>query len=79
MLRLLTLKMEIIKEKHIQIFVTIDRINRTNETIKRYLSFEKSITNEVMIKQWTDIRDDLAQQLQNLLSEETEIKFLTAA
>ncbi len=71
--------MEITKEKHIQIFVTIDRINRTNETIKRYLSFESSMTNDAMIKQWTDIRDDLAQQLQNLLSEETEIKFLTAA
>jgi hypothetical protein len=71
--------MEITKEKHIQIFVTIDRINRINETIKKYLSFEKSITNDAMIKQWTDIKDDLAQQLQNLLSEETEIKFLTAA
>jgi hypothetical protein len=71
--------MEITKEKHIQIFVTIDRINRINETIKKYLSFEKSITNDAMIKQWTDIKDDLAQQLQNLLSEETKIKFLTAA
>jgi uncharacterized membrane protein len=71
--------MEITKEKHIQIFVTLDRINRINETIKRYLSYEKSITNDAMIKQWTDMKNNLAQQLQNLLLEETEIQFLTAA
>ena len=71
--------MEITKEKHIQIFVTLDRINRINETIKRYLSYEKSITNDAMIKQWTDMRNNLVQQLQGLLSEETEIQFLTAA
>jgi hypothetical protein len=71
--------MEITKEKHIQIFVTIDRINRINENIKRYLSYEKSITNDAMVKQWIEVRDNLAQQLQNLLLEETEIKFLTAA
>jgi predicted ATP-dependent protease len=71
--------MEITNEKHIQIFVTIDKIIRTNETIKRYLSYEKSITNDAMIKQWTNIKEDLAQQLQDLLSQETEIKFLTAA
>lgn len=71
--------MEITKEKHIQIFVTIDRINRINENIKRYLSYEKSITNDAMVKQWIEVRDNLAHQLQDLLSEETEIKFLTAA
>lgn len=71
--------MEITKEKHIQIFVTLDRINRINETIKRYLSYEKSITNDAMIKQWTEMRNNLAQQLQHLLLEETEIQFLTAA
>ena len=71
--------MEITKEKHIQIFVTLDRINRINETIKRYLSYETSITNDAMIKQWTDMRNNLAQQLQHLLSEETEIMFQTAA
>jgi uridine kinase len=71
--------MEITKEKHIQIFVTIDRINRINENIKRYLSYEKSITNDAMIKQWVEVRENMAKQLQNLLSEETEIKFLTAA
>ena len=71
--------MEITKEKHIQIFVTLDRINRINETIKRYLSYESSITNDVMIKQWTEMRNNLAQQLQHLLSEETEIMFQTAA
>ena len=71
--------MEITKEKHIQIFVTIDRINRINETIKRYLSYEKSVTNDAMIEQWTNMRNSLAQQLQNLLLEETEIQFLTAA
>ena len=71
--------MEITKEKHIQIFVTIDRINRINENIKRYLSYEKSITNDAMVKQWIQVRDNLAHQLQNLLLEETEIKFLTAA
>jgi hypothetical protein len=71
--------MEITKEKHIQIFVTIDRINRINENIKRYLSYEKSITNDAMVKQWIEVKENLAQQLQNLLSEETEIKFLTAA
>ena len=71
--------MEITKKKHIQIFVTIDRINRINENIKRYQSYEKSITNDTMVKQWSEVRDSLAQQLQNLLSEETEIKFLTAA
>ena len=71
--------MEITKEKHIQIFVTLDRINRINETIKRYLSYEKSITNDAMIKQWTEMRNNLAQQLQHLLSEETEIMFQTAA
>lgn len=71
--------MEITKEKHIQIFVTIDRINRINESIKRYLSYEKSITNDAMVRQWSEVRDSLAQQLQNLLLEETEIKFLTAA
>ena len=71
--------MEITKEKHIQIFVTIDRINRINENIKRYLSYEKSTTNDAMVKQWTEIRENMANQLQTLLSEETEIKFLTAA
>ena len=71
--------MEITKEKHIQIFVTLDRINRINETIKRYLSYEKSVTNDAMIKQWTDVRNNLVQQLQGLLSEEIEIQFLTAA
>jgi len=71
--------MEITKEKHIQIFVTIDRINRINENIKRYLSYEKSITNDAMVKQWIEVRDNLAHQLQDLLSEETEIKFLTVA
>ena len=71
--------MEITKEKHIQIFVTLDRINRINETIKRYLSYETSITNDAMIKQWTEMRNNLAQQLQHLLSEETEIMFQTAA
>lgn len=71
--------MEITKEKHIQIFVTIDRINRINENIKRYLSYEKSITNDAMVKQWVEVRENMAKQLQNLLSEETEIKFLTAA
>ena len=71
--------MEITKEKHIQIFVTLDRINRINETIKRYLSYESSITNDAMIKQWTEMRNNLAQQLQHLLSEETEIMFQTAA
>ena len=71
--------MEITKEKHIQIFITIDRINRINENIKRYLSYEKSITNDAMIKQWVEVRENMAKQLQNLLSEETEIKFLTAA
>lgn len=71
--------MEITKEKHIQIFVTIDRINRINENIKRYLSYEKSITNDAMVKQWVELRENMAKQLQKLLSEETEIKFLTAA
>jgi uridine kinase len=71
--------MEITKEKNIQIFVTIDRINRINENIKRYLSYEKSITNDAMVKQWVEVRENMAKQLQNLLSEETEIKFLTAA
>ncbi len=71
--------MEITKEKHIQIFVTLDRINRINETIKRYLSYEKSITNNAMVKQWTTMRDTLVEELQSLLSEETEIQFLTAA
>jgi hypothetical protein len=71
--------MEITKEKHIQIFVTIDRINRINENIKRYLSYEKSITNDAMVKQWIEVRDNLAEQLQNLLLEETQIKFLTVA
>jgi hypothetical protein len=71
--------MEITKERHIQIFVTIDRINRINENIKRYLSYEKSITNNAMVKQWIEVRENMAKQLQNLLSEETEIKFLTAA
>ena len=71
--------MEITKEKHIQIFVTLDRINRINETIKRYLSYERSITNDAMVKQWTDMRNNLVQQLQSLLSEEIEIQFLTAA
>ncbi len=71
--------MEITKEKHIQIFVTIDRINRINENIKRYLSYEKSVTNDAMVKQWIEVRDNLAQQLQNLLLEETQIQFLTAA
>lgn len=71
--------MEITKEKHIQIFVTLDRINRINETIKRYSSYETSLTNDAMIKQWTGMRNNLAQQLQNLLLEETEIQFLTAA
>ena len=71
--------MEITKEKHIQIFVTLDKINRINETIKRHLSYETSITNDAMIKQWTEMRNNLAQQLQHLLSEETEIMFQTAA
>ena len=71
--------MEITKEKHIQIFVTLDRINRINETIKRYLSYETSITNDAMIKQWTEMRNNLVQQLQGLLSEETEIMFQTVA
>jgi uridine kinase len=71
--------MEITKEQHIQIFVTIDRINRINENIKRYLSYEKSVTNDAMVKQWVEVRENMAKQLQNLLSEETEIKFLTAA
>ena len=70
--------MEITKEKYIQIFVTLDRINRINETIKRYLSYETSITNDAMIKQWTEMRNNLVQQLQGLLSEETEIMFQTA-
>ena len=71
--------MEITKEKHIQIFVTIDRINRINENIKRYLSYEKSVTNDTMIKQWVEVRESMAKQLQNLLAEETEIKFSTTA
>ena len=70
--------MEITKEKYIQIFVTLDRINRINETIKRYLSYETSITNDAMIKQWTEMRNNLVQQLQGLISEETEIMFQTA-
>jgi hypothetical protein len=32
-----------------------------------------------MVKQWIEVRENMAKQLQNLLSEETEIKFLTAA
>ncbi len=59
--------MELANELHIEIFHTLEKIERIN----RHIAFHKSAEQPDLfaIEQWQEIKHDLMEQLQDLLAE----------
>ncbi|MBN8822118.1 MULTISPECIES: hypothetical protein [unclassified Spirosoma] len=69
--------MEINDELEIQLFHTLEQIKRMNEAIRRHQRVEDG--NPFMIEQFQEIRQRLHADLQDLLSQVTEVRWQLAA
>ncbi|WP_080058130.1 hypothetical protein [Spirosoma aerolatum] len=69
--------MEINDELEIQLFHTLEQIKRMNEAIRRHQRVEDG--NPFMIEQFQEVRQRLHADLQDLLSQVTEVRWQLAA
>jgi hypothetical protein len=68
--------MEVQNSLHIQILTTLETIERVNKSIARHKGAPEP--DQLAITQWTDIKENLIGQLQELLTE-LDIKLSVAA